>query len=175
LYYIWCRSSIDGADVPYEKSARYAHTRNQTNDGHFGEKHTLVLLIKLVKGLIIDLMRLIWSYCLVCHPLVLSHSFASFDVKKVCRLGEFYPNDISNNNLLQLELQLDNYIDDMQRDECFQGLDNIVDLLVKLVGTKRHKVYDMVYLFLKLVLLLSMAIAFKGIFRIGYSETKIKE
>jgi hypothetical protein len=63
----------------------------------------------------------------------------------------------------------------MQRDECFQGLDNIVNLLVKLVGTKRHKVYDMVYLFLKLVLLLSMAIAFKGIFRIGYSETKIKE
>jgi hypothetical protein len=90
-------------------------------------------------------------------------------------LGEFYPNDISNNNLLQLELQLDNYINDMQRNECFQGLDNFVDLLAKLVGTKRHKVYDMVYVLFKLVLLLPMTIAFKGIFCIGYSETKIKE
>jgi hypothetical protein len=34
-----------------------------------------------------------------------------------------------------------------------------VDLSVKLVETKRHKVFDMVYLFLKLVLLLPMATA----------------
>jgi hypothetical protein len=74
-------------------------------------------------------------------------------------LAEFYPNDFSNNNLLQLELQLDNYIDDVQRDERFQGLENIVDLSVKLVETKRHKVYDMVYLVLKLVLLLPVATA----------------
>jgi hypothetical protein len=53
-------------------------------------------------------------------------------------LAGFYRNDFSNNNLLQLELQLDNYIDD----ERFQGLDNIVDLSVKLVETKRHNVYD---------------------------------
>ena len=40
-----------------------------------------------------------------------------------------------------------------------QGLDNIVDLSVKLVETKRHKVYDMVYLLLKLILLLPVATA----------------
>jgi hypothetical protein len=34
-------------------------------------KYTLVSLIKLVKSLTIDLMRLIWSYSLVCRPLVL--------------------------------------------------------------------------------------------------------
>jgi hypothetical protein len=66
-----------------------------------------------------------------------SHSFTSFDAHKVRRLAELYPNDFSENNLLQLELQLDNYIDDMQRDEQFQGL---VVLSVKLVKTKRHKV-----------------------------------
>ena len=38
-----------------------------------------------------------------------------------------------------------------------KGLDNIVDLSVKLVETKRHKVYDMVYELFKLVLLLPMA------------------
>jgi hypothetical protein len=38
---------------------------------------------------------------------------------------------------------------------AFQGLDNIVDLSVKLVETKRHNAFhDMVYLLLKLVLLL---------------------
>jgi hypothetical protein len=88
-----------------------------------------------------------------------SQSFASFDAHKLRRLAEFYRTDFSNNNLLQLELQLDNYIDDMKRDERFQGLDNIVGLSVKLVETNRHKVYDMVYLLLKLVLLLPVATA----------------
>ena len=86
-----------------------------------------------------------------------SNSFASFDPHKVRRLAEFYPNDIPRNYLLKLELQLDNYIDDMRRDETFQGLQNLVDLSVKLVETKRHKVYDMVYLLLKLVLVLPVA------------------
>jgi len=88
-----------------------------------------------------------------------SKSFASFDAQKLCRLAKIYPNDFSNNNLVQLELQLDNYIDDLKRTECFQGLDNIVDLSVKLVDTNRHKVYDMVYSLLKLVLLLPVATA----------------
>ena len=47
----------------------------------------------------------------------------------------------------------------MRQDASFQGLDNIVDLSVKLVETKRHKVYDMVYLLLKLILLLPVATA----------------
>ncbi len=35
------------------------------------EKYILVSLIKLVKSLIIGLMRLIWSYSLVCRPSIL--------------------------------------------------------------------------------------------------------
>jgi hypothetical protein len=61
--------------------------------------------------------------------------------------------------LRRLELQLDNYIDDIKQDDRFKGLENIVDLSVKLVQTKRHKVYDMVYELLKLVLLLPVATA----------------
>jgi hypothetical protein len=61
--------------------------------------------------------------------------------------------------LLKLELQLDNYIDDVRQDDSFKGLENLVDLSVKLVQTKRHKVYDMVYLLLKLVLFLQVATA----------------
>jgi hypothetical protein len=85
------------------------------------------------------------------------NSFASFDAQKLCRLAEFYLKEFSNNNLSKLELQLHNYIDDMSQDDSFKGLDNIVDLSVKLVETQRHKMYDMVYELLKLVLLLPVA------------------
>jgi hypothetical protein len=49
-------------------------------------------------------------------------------------------------------MQLENYIYDTRRDESFHGLENLSDLLIKLIKTKRHIVYDMVYLLLKLVL-----------------------
>jgi hypothetical protein len=88
-----------------------------------------------------------------------SDSFSVFDAQKVRRLAGFYPDDIKGNDFLKLELQHDNYIDDVRQDDSFKGLYNLVDLSVKLVETKRHKVHDMVYLLLKLVLLLPVATA----------------
>jgi hypothetical protein len=88
-----------------------------------------------------------------------SNSFASFDAHKVCRLAEFYLNDFLSLDLLRLEMQLDNYIDDMRRADSFQGINNIVDLSVKLVETNRHNIYDLVYLLLKLVSILPVATA----------------
>ena len=151
--------AMDGAYVPYGKSARYARARNQTNDDHFRREVYIGVIDQISQELdnrFDEINMELFSCMSSFSP---SHSFASFDAQKVRRLAEFYPNDFSNNNLLQLELQLDNYIDDVQRDERFQGLENIVDLSVKLVETKRHKVYDMVYLLLKLVLLLPVATA----------------
>ena len=87
------------------------------------------------------------------------NSFASFDAQKVRRLAEFYPKDIFGSELLRLELQLDTYIDVMRQDDRFNGLQNLVDLSLKLVETNRHKVYDLVYLLLKMVLLLPVATA----------------
>jgi len=88
-----------------------------------------------------------------------SNSFASFDAQKVRRLAEFYPKDIFGSDLVRLELQLDTYIDVMRHDDRFSGLENLVDLSVKLVETNRHNVYDLVYLLLKMVLLLPVATA----------------
>ncbi|TVU38573.1 hypothetical protein EJB05_11953, partial [Eragrostis curvula] len=88
-----------------------------------------------------------------------SNYFASFDSIKVRRLAEFYPNDISSSNLIRLEMQLDNYIDDMRREESFQGLNNLVQPSVKLVETKRDIVYDLVYLLIKLTFILPVATA----------------
>ena len=59
----------------------------------------------------------------------------------------------------KIELQLDNHIDDTRHEDSFKGLTNFDDLSV-LVQIGRHKVYDMVYNLLKLVLLLLVAIFF---------------
>jgi len=63
-------------------------------------------------------------------------------------------NNFFNSDLIKFKLQLDNYIDDIKHEDSFKGLTNLVVLSVKLVQTGRHKVYDMVYDLLKLVLLL---------------------
>ena len=47
----------------------------------------------------------------------------------------------------------------MRNDENFQGLGNLFDLSVKLVQTGRHIVHHLVYLLLKLVLILPVAMA----------------
>jgi hypothetical protein len=99
-------------------------------------------------------------------------SFASFDANKVHRFGEFYPNDFSSSDLLRLYLQVETFIDDMRKDELFKGLNNLVDLSVKLVETKRDKVYHWVYLLIKLVLLLPVATA--SVERIFSAMTFIK-
>jgi hypothetical protein len=86
-----------------------------------------------------------------------SNFFASFHAHKVRKLADFYPNDMSSTDLLQLDLQLDSYIDGIREDDRFKDITNLVDLSVKLAETKRHKVFDMVYLLLKLILLLPVA------------------
>jgi hypothetical protein len=48
-----------------------------------------------------------------------SNSFALFDAHKIRRLAEFYPNNFLSSDLLRLEMQLDNYIDDMKREDSF--------------------------------------------------------
>ena len=58
-------------------------------------------------------------------------SFASFDAQKLRRLADFYSNDFSDSDLVKLELQLDNYIDDIRDEHSFKGLTNLVDLSSK--------------------------------------------
>jgi hypothetical protein len=73
-------------------------------------------------------------------------------------LLNFYPNEFSRSNLFRLDLQLETCIVDMRKYEMFKNLNNCVDLLVKLVDTKRNQVYRWVYLLIKLVLLLLVTI-----------------
>ena len=58
-----------------------------------------------------------------------------------------------------MKLQLDNHIDDTKHEDSFKGLINLVDLSV-LVQIGRHKIYDMIYNLLKLLLFLLVATFF---------------
>ncbi|KAL0540729.1 hypothetical protein IC582_020742 [Cucumis melo] len=93
--------------------------------------------------------------CMTClNP---SNSFAAFDRQKLSRLAQFYPRDFSAIELFMLEDQLQNYIIDMRSE--FVELKNIGDLAMKIVITKRDKVYPLVYRLLTLVLILPVATA----------------
>ena len=87
------------------------------------------------------------------------NSFETFDKEKVLNLANFYPNEFSSTDLMRLPFQLDNFIDDMRSDDRFKDLNNLGDLSIKLVQTKKHEIYKLLYLLLKLVLLLSVATA----------------
>jgi hypothetical protein len=168
--------TMDGHYVPYGKLARKAHARKQTNDDHFRRELYIGVIDQISQELDnrFDEINMELLSCMSAfNP---SKSFAFFDAQKLLKLAEFYLKEFSNNNLLKLELQLHKYIDDMRQDDSFKGLDNIVDLSVKLVETKRHKVYDMVmsssnwycfYLWPWQVL--------KGYFYIGFCENKVKK
>ncbi|XP_066374040.1 uncharacterized protein [Miscanthus floridulus] len=131
--------AMDDDYVPYGKSARKARAQKQTNDDHFRREVYIGVIDQISQKLDNRFDEINMELLSCMSAFSPSKSFASFDAQKLRRLAEFYPNEFSNNNLLKLELQLDNYIDDMRHDDSFKGLDNIVDLSDKLVETKRHK------------------------------------
>ena len=97
---------------------------------------------------------------LLCMPaLNPSNSFASFDTQKILKLATFYPNEFKGSDFTRLELQIQNYIDDVRSDDRFDGLNTLSELSIKLVETKKHDLHDMVFLLLKLVLILLVATA----------------
>jgi hypothetical protein len=143
--------------VPYGRSRRFV--QDQTNDDHFRREVYIGVIDKISQELDnrFDEVNMELLSCMsALNPF---NSFASFDAHKVHRLAEFYPKDIFGSELLRLELQLDTYIDVMRQDDRFSSLENLVDLLVRLVETNRHKVYDLVCVLIKLVLLLPVATA----------------
>uniref|UniRef100_A0A7N1A5R8 HAT C-terminal dimerisation domain-containing protein n=1 Tax=Kalanchoe fedtschenkoi TaxID=63787 RepID=A0A7N1A5R8_KALFE len=93
--------------------------------------------------------------CMAClNP---TNSFAAFDQKKILRLAEFYPHDFTKVDLLELEFQLEMYIDDVRNDARFQQVKDLGGLSCMLVETSKDKTFPYVYLLLKLVLILPVA------------------
>lgn len=85
--------------------------------------------------------------------------FVSFDKDKLIRLASFYLNDFSPIELMKLGSQLDNYISDMRTNQEFSEVQGIGGFAKKLVGTKKHIVFPLVYRLLKLALVLPVVTA----------------
>lgn len=116
-------------------------------------------LIYNYKSLKIGSMRKVKSYSFVCLLSILLIDLRSFDIAKLTRLAELYPNEFSSSDLMYFDHLLVNFIDDMQNDERFWNLKNLNELSMKLVETKKYRNHQKVYLLLKLVLLLPVATA----------------
>ncbi|XP_075645291.1 uncharacterized protein LOC142616297 [Castanea sativa] len=95
--------------------------------------------------------------CMAClNP---SNSFVAFDKEKLIHLAKFYPSDFPGTNILALDSQLQNFIFDMRNNDLFLELQGVSELAEKLVSTRKHKTYPLVYLLVKLTLTLPVATA----------------
>ncbi|XP_070677893.1 uncharacterized protein [Malus domestica] len=95
--------------------------------------------------------------CMACLSLV--NNFASFDKAKIVRLAQLYPQDFDRMDLINLPIQLDNYIHDMKMHSEFSSLRGIGDLAKELVKTGKCASYMLVYKLLTLALVLPVATA----------------
>ncbi|XP_075106976.1 uncharacterized protein LOC142179970 [Nicotiana tabacum] len=75
-------------------------------------------------------------------------------------MAELYPDDFDEFRMSALENQFASYIIDVHDfDERFSNLNGLSDLSKRFVKTKKHSVYPLVFLLVKLALLLPVAIA----------------
>jgi hypothetical protein len=105
--------SMNDNYVPFGRSARFISV--QTNDDHFRREVYIGIIDHIIQELDtrFDEVNMELLSCMaVLNP---SNSFALFDAHKVRRLAKFNPNDFSSSDLLRLEIQFDNYIDDMRK------------------------------------------------------------
>ncbi|XP_060182756.1 uncharacterized protein LOC132612658 [Lycium barbarum] len=87
-------------------------------------------------------------------------SFSSSDIKKIVRMTELYLDDFDGFSMSALENQLANYIIDVRDiDKRFSNLGGLGELSRKLVETKKHLNYSLVFLLVKFALLLPVATA----------------
>ncbi|XP_018623814.3 uncharacterized protein [Nicotiana tomentosiformis] len=87
-------------------------------------------------------------------------SFSSFDINKILRMAQLYPDDFDENITVTLKNQLETYIVDIRDvDERFSNLQGLVDLSETLVKTKKYLNYPFVFRLVKFALLLPVATA----------------
>ena len=111
----------------------------QELNNHFSEVNT-------------DLLR-----CMAClNP---SNLFVTFDKEKLICLAKFYQFYFLMKYILALSSQLHNYIFYIRNNDLFLEFQGVGELIEKLVKTGKYETYLLVYLLVKLVLTLPVAIA----------------
>ena len=88
-----------------------------------------------------------------------SNSFVAFDKEKLICLAKFYPSDFLGTDILALDSQLQNYFFDVRSNNFFLELQGVNELAEKLVSTRKHETYPLVYLLVKLAFTFPVAAA----------------
>ncbi|XP_021306313.1 uncharacterized protein LOC8155504 [Sorghum bicolor] len=83
-------------------------------------------------------------------------SFCDFSVDKLLSLAKLYPHDFDFGDLRDLSNELGLYISD---DDRFSSIETIAELSQKMVQTRKHDRYPLVYRLMRLVLVLPVATA----------------
>jgi hypothetical protein len=86
-------------------------------------------------------------------------SFHDFNLENLMTLAKLYPKDFDDAKLRDLRHHLYLYINDVRVDEQFSGIHNICELSQKMVETRKHIFYPLVYRLLKLALVLPVSTA----------------
>jgi hypothetical protein len=86
-------------------------------------------------------------------------SFIRFDYQKLVELAKMYVVDFSTHDCYLLIDELNIYIDVMKRSLDFLDCDSLTDLALKLVQTRQHLIFPLVYRLITLALTLPVATA----------------
>jgi F0F1-type ATP synthase delta subunit len=85
-----------------------------------------------------------------------SDSFSNFDKDKVLAMAR--PDDFENESKMEdLSIQLDNFLENVRDDSRLSNLKGVSELCRKLVETKKHTSFPLVFLLVKLALILPVA------------------
>lgn len=95
--------------------------------------------------------------CMACFDPI--DSFSAFNKDKLLQLAKFYTSEFSEVALYELENQLESFILDVRLDKNFSEVSRIGGLAQKMVATRKHIVFPLVYLLIKLSLILPVATA----------------
>lgn len=83
-------------------------------------------------------------------------SFVVFNVDKLLRMIELYPNDFKDVSEELVRYQFRNYLKNVRGDPNFTNLKGLLDLYAKLVKTNKSTTFDLVNKLLKLKVISSI-------------------
>jgi hypothetical protein len=87
------------------------------------------------------------------------NNFSRFDIDSLVRGAQIYDADFSTSDFAQIRQQLQTYILQVRRHVAFSTCTDIASLASKMVETKKHKVFPLVYRLIELPLILPVSIA----------------
>ena len=84
-------------------------------------------------------------------------SFANFEVHKLVELAKIYKDDFCDYDYIKLAGDLRIFIDEVRNDDNFDNCTDLGNLAEKMVHTKRHTAFSLVYRLIELALILTVA------------------